>query len=130
MLNILNGRNSKEKIKSDTQNSSVLEICLVHFIFSGSSEYNLYSNLILNPFANLKADLWSTKINSHSTSCFQQIRGRINVVADLRHNVEPYYPFPSPDCRGNPFLKKKIATESGKKLKKNMNESRWTMIDE
>ncbi|MDQ1161500.1 hypothetical protein QE422_001868 [Chryseobacterium sp. SORGH_AS 447] len=78
MLNILNGRNSKEKIKSDTQNSSVLEICLVHFIFSGSSEYNLYSNLILNPFANLKENLCESVGNSLTAKvqkrCFLQIK--------------------------------------------------------
>ncbi|SDJ94817.1 hypothetical protein SAMN05421542_4720 [Chryseobacterium jejuense] len=32
----------KEKIKSYTRNSYILEICLVHFIFSGSSEFNYY----------------------------------------------------------------------------------------
>jgi hypothetical protein len=64
VLNILNGKNSKEKVKSDTQNSSVLEICLVHFIFSGSSEYNYLTNLILNPFINLKVICGQIKSSS------------------------------------------------------------------
>jgi tRNA U34 2-thiouridine synthase MnmA/TrmU len=41
----------------------------------------------------------------------------LSVVLIVRNRKNDKYP--SPDCSGNPFLKKKIAAESWKKLQKN-----------